>query len=126
MPKLQPAKISAICWARLLGRKLKNSVLAFKTVEDDPAMKNSFLKRSAFKQYFELMTVMFQFEKILFEKFIQNSTFIVNHTNRSNILSIEICVDETRKYSLLRPLDIQLIKLYSYSSQLYIGSDTNT
>ncbi|XP_017847923.1 dynein heavy chain 10, axonemal [Drosophila busckii] len=91
MPKLQPAKISAVCWARLLGRKLKNSVMAFKKVEDDPALKNSFLKRSAFKQYFELMTVFFQFEKILFEKYMQNSTFIVNHTNRANILSIEIC-----------------------------------
>lgn len=97
MPKLQPAKISAICWARLLGRRLKNSVLAFKTVEDDPAMQNSFLKRSAFKQYFELMTTMFQFEKVLFEKYMQNSTFMINHTNRSNILSIQICVNDTRK-----------------------------
>ncbi|EDV92648.1 GH18884 [Drosophila grimshawi] len=98
MPRLQPAKISAVCWARLLGRKLKNSVLAFKTVEEDPAMVNSFLKRSAFKQYFELMTVMYQFEKVLFEKYMQNATFIVNHTNRSSILRIQICKEETMNY----------------------------
>ncbi|XP_064550918.1 dynein axonemal heavy chain 10 [Drosophila montana] len=98
MAKLQPAKISAVCWARLLGRKLKNSVLAFKTVEDDPAMQNSFLKRSAFKQYFELMTVMYQFEKILFEKYMQNATFIINHTNRSCILHIQICMEEIMNY----------------------------
>jgi len=72
MPKLQPAKISAVCWVRSLGKKLKNSVLAFKSLENDPAMANSFLKRSAFKQYFELMTVLFQFEKMLFERYMQN------------------------------------------------------
>lgn len=97
MPRLQPAKISAINWARLLGRKLKNSVMAFKILEDDPALKNSFLKRSAFKQYFELMTMLYQFEKMLFERFMQNATFIVNHTNRSNILQIQICKEETRE-----------------------------
>lgn len=98
MAKHQPAKISAIFWARLLGKKLKNSVLAFKKVEDEPAIKNSFLKRSSFKQYFELMTVMFQFEKVLFENFIQNATFLVNHTNRSNILTVRICKPETSRF----------------------------
>ncbi|KAH8417458.1 hypothetical protein KR222_000260 [Zaprionus bogoriensis] len=98
MPKLQPAKISAICWSRLLGKKLKNSVMAFKSLEDDPAMMNSFLKRSAFKQYFELMTVLFQFEKMLFERYMQNATFMVNHTNRSNILQIQICKEDTVNY----------------------------
>ncbi|KAH8358423.1 hypothetical protein KR093_000053 [Drosophila rubida] len=98
MPKLQPAKISAVCWVRSLGRKLKNSVMAFKSLENDPAMANSFLKRSAFKQYFELMTVLFQFEKMLFEKYMQNATFTINHTNRSNILNIQICKDETVSY----------------------------
>ncbi|KAL7729890.1 hypothetical protein ACLKA6_014739 [Drosophila palustris] len=98
MPKLQPAKISAVCWVRSLGKKLKNSVMAFKSLENDPAMANSFLKRSAFKQYFELMTVLFQFEKMLFEKYMQNATFIINHTNRSNILNIQICKDYTMSY----------------------------
>lgn len=106
MPRLQPAKISAINWARLLGRKLKNAVMAFKILEDDPALKNSFLKRSAFKQYFEVMTRLYQFEKMLFERFMQNATFIVNHTNRSNILQIQICKEETREYR-------QTIKVYT-------------
>ncbi|SPP80284.1 dynein heavy chain 10, axonemal [Drosophila guanche] len=98
MSKHQPAKISAISWARLLGRKLKNSVLAFKRVEDDPALKNSFLKRSSFKQYFELMTTMYQFEKVLFESFVQSATYLVNHTNRSHILAIRICNTSTMDY----------------------------
>ncbi|KAH8382819.1 hypothetical protein KR009_005420 [Drosophila setifemur] len=98
MAKHQPAKISAITWARLLCKKLKTSVMAFKRVEDEPAIKNSFLKRTSFKQYFELMTVMFQFEKVLFDNFIQNATFLVNHTNRSNILSITICKASTMGY----------------------------
>jgi len=97
MAKHQPAKISAIFWARLLGKKLKTSVLAFKRVEDEPAIKNSFLKRSSFKQYFELMTVMFQFEKVLFENFIQNATYLVNTTNRSNVLRIRICKESTSR-----------------------------
>ncbi|XP_030371764.1 dynein heavy chain 10, axonemal [Scaptodrosophila lebanonensis] len=98
MSKHQPAKIGAVCWARLLGRKLKNSVLAFKQVDDDPALKHSFLKRSAFKQYFELMTKMFQFEKGLFEKYLQTATFLINHSNRSNILSLHICNDNIVTY----------------------------
>ncbi|KAH8257767.1 hypothetical protein KR038_000855 [Drosophila bunnanda] len=98
MAKHQPAKISAIFWTRLLGKKLKTSVLAFKRVEDEPAIANSFLKRTSFKQYFELMTTMFQFEKILFENFIQNATYLVNTTNRSNILTIGICKEDTMNF----------------------------
>lgn len=126
MAKLQPAKISAVCWARLLGRKLKNSVLAFKTVEDDPAMQNSFLKRSAFKQYFELMTVMYQFEKILFEKYMQNSTFIINHTNRSYILNIQICKEETSRCLLPRTLSFLLIEFFIPKIVNYISEATQT
>ncbi|KAH8295402.1 hypothetical protein KR018_010894 [Drosophila ironensis] len=125
MAKHQPAKISAIFWARLLGKKLKTSVLAFKRVEDEPAIKNSFLKRTSFKQYFELMTVMFQFEKVLFENFIQNATFLVNHTNRSNILSIRLCKPVTMAYISgavqtlkAKPRDIMVSERHSASKSI--------
>ncbi|XP_055846772.1 dynein axonemal heavy chain 10 isoform X2 [Episyrphus balteatus] len=89
--KHQPASIATIRWIRLLSNKLKKSVIAFKELENSPHLKNSYLKRSTFKQYYELVNQMFLYEQDIFDKFTKQSTYNVNAVMRNNILSIEIC-----------------------------------
>ncbi|XP_058981464.1 dynein axonemal heavy chain 10-like [Musca domestica] len=96
--KHQPAKIGAIQWTRLLSAKLKISVLAFKRMEDEPNLKNSYLKRSAFKSYFELVNKMHIYENNLFEKYCSEATYMVNGLMRKNILKIQICKRDTLTY----------------------------
>uniref|UniRef100_A0A1I8PAD1 Dynein-1, subspecies f n=1 Tax=Stomoxys calcitrans TaxID=35570 RepID=A0A1I8PAD1_STOCA len=96
--KHQPAKIGAIQWTRLLSAKLKISVLAFKRMENEPNLSNSYLKRSAFKSYFELVNKMHIYENNLFEKYCSQATYMVNGLMRKNILKIQICKGETLTY----------------------------
>ncbi|XP_017478046.1 PREDICTED: dynein heavy chain 10, axonemal [Rhagoletis zephyria] len=88
--KHQPFRIGCIQWARLLTNKLKVSVLAFKRMADEPNLKNSYVKRSAFKQYFELVNKMYLFEKDMFDKYTAKGTYMVNAVFRKNILCIRI------------------------------------
>ncbi|KAM7359342.1 dynein heavy chain at 89D isoform 2-T2 [Cochliomyia hominivorax] len=96
--KHQPAKIGAMQWTRLLSAKLKISVLAFKRMENDRNLQNSYLKRSAFKSYFELINKMCIYEKSLFETYCSQATYLVNVIMRKNILTIQICNKDTVAY----------------------------
>ncbi|XP_055909296.1 LOW QUALITY PROTEIN: dynein axonemal heavy chain 10 [Eupeodes corollae] len=95
--KYQPASIATIRWARLLNIKLKISILAFKEIENAPILKNSYLKRSTFKQYYELVNQMFLFEQDIYDTYTQKTTYNVNSVMRNNILLIEIFNAETVK-----------------------------
>uniref|UniRef100_A0A1A9ZFQ5 Dynein heavy chain tail domain-containing protein n=1 Tax=Glossina pallidipes TaxID=7398 RepID=A0A1A9ZFQ5_GLOPL len=96
--KHQPANIGAIQWTRLLSNKLKMSVLAFKRMENEPSIKNSYLKRTAFKAYFELVKKMYTFENSLFERYSTRATYVVNAIMRKNILRVEISNKDTLAY----------------------------
>ncbi|CAD6994110.1 unnamed protein product [Ceratitis capitata] len=58
---------------------------------DEPNLKNSYVKRSAFKQYFELVNKMYLFEKEMFDRYTAKGTYMVNAVFRQNILCIRIC-----------------------------------
>ncbi|XP_011184312.3 dynein axonemal heavy chain 10 [Zeugodacus cucurbitae] len=96
--KHQPFRIGCIQWARLLTNKLKVSVLAFKRMADEPNLKNSYVKRSAFKQYFELVNKMYLFEKEMFDRYSAKGTYMVNAVFRQNILCIRICNPKILEY----------------------------
>ncbi|XP_037827971.1 dynein heavy chain 10, axonemal-like, partial [Lucilia sericata] len=110
--KHQPAKIGAIQWTRLLSAKLKISVLAFKRMENEPNLKNSYLKRSAFKSYFELVNKMYTYENSLFERYCSQATYMVNVVMRKNILTIQICNKDTLSYisNALETIKLKRIK----------------
>lgn len=91
----QPQKVGAIFWERLLYQYLKKSVIAFRKVEDDPALKNSHLKRTAFAQYFSLVNDMQQYEKDNFNNFQNEATFAVNNCLNRHILKLEFSEDLT-------------------------------
>lgn len=57
---------------------------------DEPNLKNSYVKRSAFKQYFELVNKMYLFEKEMFDRYSAKGTYMVNAVFRQNILCIRI------------------------------------
>ncbi|KAI8122976.1 axonemal, Dynein heavy chain 10 [Lucilia cuprina] len=121
--KHQPAKIGAIQWTRLLSAKLKISVLAFKRMENEPNLKNSYLKRSAFKSYFELVNKMYTYENSLFEKYCSQATYMVNVVMRKNILTIQICNKDTLSYisNALDTIKLKRIK----SVDLNVNATTN-
>ncbi|TMW41198.1 hypothetical protein DOY81_013722, partial [Sarcophaga bullata] len=66
--------------------------------ENEPNLKNSYLKRSAFKSYFELVNTMYAYENSLFEQYCSEATYIVNVVMRKNILTIQICNKDTLLY----------------------------
>lgn len=94
----QPENVGAIFWERLLYQYLKKSVIAFRKVEDDPALKNSHLKRTAFAQYFSLVNDMQQYEKDNFNTFQAEATFVVNNCLNRHILKLEFSEDLTEAY----------------------------
>lgn len=77
---------------------MKKSVIAFRKVEDDPALKNSHLKRTAFAQYFSLVNDMQQYEKDNFNKFQNEATFVVNNCLNRHILKLEFSEELTEAY----------------------------
>lgn len=86
----QPEHIGAILWQRLLFDNLKTTVLAFKQLEDDPALKNSYLKRTAFSQYFTLAHEMKDFEKKHFQDFLDNGVKVVNGVLTEHLLKLSV------------------------------------
>lgn len=59
-------------------------------LQDDPMLKNSYLRKNAFKQYFELVNNMFVYENELFDKYLAKATYMANVEVRKNILSMEV------------------------------------
>jgi dynein heavy chain, axonemal len=68
---------------------LKKSIVAFKKVEDEPGLANSYSKRTAFNQYFSLVADINEYEKENFKEFNAKGTFIVNKELKKNILRLE-------------------------------------
>lgn len=76
---------------------LKKSILAFKKVEDDPALANSYLKRTAFSQYFHLANDMNNYEKENYDDFLHHATFTVNSVLKKHILKLEMTSESDGK-----------------------------
>lgn len=55
----------------------------------DSALEGSYLKRTAFSQYFSLVKDMREYEKEHFDKYLKNATQVVNSVTKSNILKLE-------------------------------------
>lgn len=58
-------------------------------MEEDDNSERSFLKRSAFNQYFAITQEMTTFETELFAKFLHEGTFVVNNVLKRNILKLK-------------------------------------
>lgn len=57
-------------------------------LEDDPQLKHSYLRKNAFKQYFELVNSMFVYENELFDRYLYKATYMANVEVRKNILAM--------------------------------------
>lgn len=66
-------------------------------MENEPTLKNSYLKRNAFKTYFELVNKMFTYEKELHRIYSTKATYLVNAVMHKNILTMQISNKETCK-----------------------------
>lgn len=87
----RPPHIGAIRWQQLLFSHLKKSIMVFRKVENSPALQNSYLKRTAFSQYFSLASEMNTFEKQKYSDFLTNGTFVVNSILKRNLLRLNVC-----------------------------------
>lgn len=85
----QPVRAGSVFWERLLYHHLKKSVIAFRRIESEPGVANSYLKRTAFAQYFALVTDMKAYEDDNFDQFLAAGTHIVNNCMKKNILKLE-------------------------------------
>lgn len=72
-------------------------IFLLQQVENDINVQASYLKRTAFGQYFSLVNDMFQYEKDHFENYERKSIFVANNMLRRNLLKLEITKYETRK-----------------------------
>ena len=80
-------------------------------MENEDNSEGSFLKRSAFNQYFAISQEMTSFEKELFSKFLHEGTFTVNNVLKRNILKLKFL-------SLPQDLRDELINKESSSPQV--------
>lgn len=94
----QHEHIGAILWQRLLFDHLKSTVLAFKELEDEPELKNSYLKRTAFSQYFTLAHEMTDFEKKHFQNYLDEGVGVVNGVMNRHLLKLSVCSKHRGKY----------------------------
>lgn len=85
----QPVRAGSVYWERLLYQHLKKSVIAFRRIESEPEVQNSYLKRTAFAQYFALVTDMRRYENDNFDQFLEAGVYIVNNCMKKNILKVE-------------------------------------
>lgn len=65
-------------------------VVSILQLEDDPQLKHSYLRKNAFKQYFELVNSMFLYENELFDRYLYKATYMANVEVRKNILAMAI------------------------------------
>lgn len=99
----QPECIGAVLWQRLLFEHLKRSVLAIKAVEDDPALRDSYLKRTAFSQYFALAKEMSDYEQLQFEAFTAIAVKVVNRQLGSSIVKLSAMTNVTGPKKKIAP-----------------------
>lgn len=85
----QPVRAGSVYWERLLYQHLKKSVIAFRKIESEPEVQNSYLKRTAFAQYFTLVADMRGYENDNFDQFLEAGIYIVNNCMKKNILKVE-------------------------------------
>jgi hypothetical protein len=88
-------------------------------MEEDDNSERSFLKRSAFNQYFAISQEMATFEKEMFAKFLHEGTFVVNNVLKRNILKLKfMTMPEELKDEILRrdfPQSMSLSKIQKSS-----------
>lgn len=89
-PRNRPPYIGSIEFSRYLFDELENSVISFKKFDDDPAMQSSLVKRSAFKECYDLQNVMLEFERSSYQEFLTNATTAVDKILQRNILLVKI------------------------------------
>jgi hypothetical protein len=63
--------------------------LKIKKQFDEKDEESDQLKRSAFNQYFSISQEMTSYEKVLFDKFLSEGTFVVNNVLKRNILKLK-------------------------------------
>ena len=81
-------------------------------MEEDDSSERSFLKRSAFNQYFAISQEMTSFEKELFAKFLHEGTFVVNNALKRNILKLKyMSMPEELKEEIMRKETPQSVSL---------------
>jgi hypothetical protein len=84
-------------------------------MEEDDDSEKSFLKRSAFNQYFAISQEMTTYEKDLFAKFLHEGTFVINNVMKRNILKLKfMTLPEELKDEILRkevPQSLSLSKI---------------
>lgn len=89
-PRNRPPYIGSIEFIRYLFDELENSVISFKKFDDDPAMQSSAVKRSAFKECYDLQNVMLEFERTTYQEFLIKATKAVERILQRNILLLKI------------------------------------
>lgn len=84
-------------------------------MEEEDNSEGSFLKRSAFNQYFAISQEMTAYEKDLFAKFLHEGTFVVNNVMKRNILKLKfMTLPEELKNEIVRreaPQSMSLSKI---------------
>lgn len=90
IPRNRPPFIGSIEFTRYLFDELENSVISFKKFDDDPAMQSSIIKRSAFKECYDLQNVMLEFDRTTYQEFMINATKAVEKILQRNILLLKI------------------------------------
>lgn len=89
LQRYEAAHSGSIHWERLLFHHLKRSVIAFRKVEADPSFQ-SYLKETAFSQYFKLVGDMQQFENEKFDAFQAEATYQINSVVKGNIIRLSL------------------------------------
>lgn len=93
LQRYEPVHAGSIHWERLLFHHLKKSVIAFRKVEADPCFQNSYLKETAFSQYFKLVQDMQSFEQEKFDSFELQAIYEINSVVKGNVLRLAFSND---------------------------------
>lgn len=94
----EPLNAGSIYWERLLFHHLRKSVIAFRKVEADPCFQNSYLKETAFGQYFKLVEAMQSFEQEKFDSFEAQAIYQINSVVKGNVLRLSFVNDNQCNY----------------------------
>lgn len=98
LQRYEPLHAGSIYWERLLFHHLKKSVIAFRKVEADPCFQNSYLKETAFGQYFKLVDEMQTFEREKFDSFEVDAIYQINSVIKGHVLRLSFVNDKQCNY----------------------------
>lgn len=98
LQRYEPLHAGSIYWERLLFHHLKKSVIAFRKVEADPCFQNSYLKETAFGQYFKLVDEMQTFEREKFDSFEVDAIYQINSVIKGHVLRLSFVNDNQCNY----------------------------